>query len=101
MQETFVLQFVLGLPKISLVCLDYRSDTNQAVQPQEMVRYQEFHIYKVEGLTSTIYMYVHVAKTKLLISCEVTTQLICTFVFALEIKVFSRPGSYYSSQFAK
>ena len=27
-----------------------RSDTNQAVQPQEMVRCQEFHIYKVEGL---------------------------------------------------
>ena len=27
-----------------------RSDTNQAVQPQEMVRCQEFHICKVEGL---------------------------------------------------
>ena len=27
-----------------------RSDTNQAVQPQEMLRCQEFHIYKVEGL---------------------------------------------------
>ena len=27
-----------------------RSDTNQAVQPQEMVRCQEIHIYKVEGL---------------------------------------------------
>ena len=26
------------------------SDTNQAVQPQEMVRFKEFHIYKVEGL---------------------------------------------------
>ena len=47
------------------------------------------------------YMYAHVAKTKVLISCEVTAQLICTFVFALEIKVFSRTGSYYSSQFAK
>ena len=27
-----------------------RSDTNQAVQPQEMVRCQEFKIFKVEGL---------------------------------------------------
>ena len=33
-------------------------------------------------------MYVHVAKTKVLISCEVTAQLICAFVFAFEIKVF-------------
>ena len=33
-----------------------RADTNQAVQPQEMVRYQEFHIYKVEGL-----YYLHVS----------------------------------------
>ena len=39
-------------------------------------------------MVCTIYM----AKTKALISCEVTVQLICAFVFAYEKSRFSRDG---------
>ena len=55
-----------------------RCDTNQAVQPQKMNRGLKFWIKEVEGL----YYGIFVAKTKVLISCVVTTQLICAFVFA-------------------
>ena len=36
---------------------------------------------------------IYVAKTKALISCAVTAQLICVFVFAYASQVFSRRGS--------
>ena len=52
-----------------------KSDTNQAVQLQNMARGLKFRIYKVEGLY-------YVAKTKALISFVVTAKLICVFVFA-------------------
>ena len=54
--------------------LDFRPgpDTNQAVQPQKMVRGLKFQ------RDCTFF----VAKAKALISCTVTVQLICTFVFA-------------------
>ena len=41
------------------------SDTNQAVQPQEMVRCQEIHIYKVEGL-----YYLHGGRTGLMVTAS-------------------------------
>ena len=49
---------------------------NQAVQPQKMARGLKFRILKVEGL------YYLCRKNKALISCTVTSQLICVFVFA-------------------
>ena len=52
-----------------------RFDTNQAVQPKKIARGLKFPILEVEKLY-------YVAKTKALISCAVTVQLICTFVFA-------------------
>ena len=53
-----------------------RSDTNWAVQPQKMARGLKFRIQKFEGL------YHLCRKKKALISCVVTAQLICVFVFA-------------------
>ena len=52
-----------------------RSDTNRAVHPQNMARGLKFWNAEVEGL-------IYVAKTKALISCAVTKQLFCRFVFA-------------------
>ena len=49
---------------------------NRAAQLLNMARGLKFWIYEVEGL------YYPLVKTKALISCEVTTQLICVFVFA-------------------
>ena len=48
---------------------------------QKMARGLKFQIKKAEGL---YYLHVYVVKTKTLISCVVTAQLICTFVFAYE-----------------
>ena len=48
---------------------------NRAVQPQKMARSLKFRITVVEGL---YYPY----SKKALISCTVTAQLICVFVFA-------------------
>ena len=53
-----------------------RSDTNQPAQSQKQARSLQFLIYEEEGCT------IRVAKTKALISCAVTAQLICGFVFA-------------------
>ena len=53
-----------------------RSDTNWAVQSQNMARGLKFRIQKGEGV------YYPLAKTKALISFTVTTKLICVFVFA-------------------
>ena len=54
------------------------SHTNQAVQPQKMARGLKFRIEEVEGL---YYMYL-CSENKSLMSCAVTAQLICAFVFA-------------------
>ena len=54
-----------------------RFDTNLAVQAQKVARGGNFRFRK--KMNGTIY----VAKTKGLISCAVTEQLICTFVFAV------------------
>ena len=63
---------------------------DQAVQPQEMVRCQEFHSYKVEGL-----YYLHVCTCsenkgadQLCSNCTANLHL----CLRNEIKVFSRPG---------
>ena len=56
-----------------------RSYTNRTVQPQKMVRSLKFQICR----TCTIC----VAKTKALISCEVTVQLICVFV----VRIYKKP----------
>ena len=53
-----------------------RSDTNQAVQPQKIVRGLKFRISVVEGL------YYPYSEKKALISFAVTAKLICVFVFA-------------------
>ena len=55
-----------------------RSDTNQAVQVQKMVRVWKFWLKNRKRRDPTI----QVAKTKVLISFAVTTKLICAFVFA-------------------
>ena len=51
-----------------------RPDTNRAVQPQKMARDLKFR----KKRDRTIF----VVKIEALISCAVTTQLICAFVFA-------------------
>ena len=57
--------------------LPTRSDTNQAVQQKKMARGWKFRIWEVEGLYSLW------KETKALISCVITTQLICAFVFCI------------------
>ena len=59
------------------------SDTNRAVQTQKMARGLKFLIQVVEGL------YFMIAKAKVLISCVVTAELICIFVFAYAKSRFS------------
>ena len=56
--------------------LPTRSDTNRAIKSQKMDRSLKFRVKK--KMDRTIY----VVKTKTLISCAVTAQLICFFVFA-------------------
>ena len=51
-----------------------RSDTNKAAQPQKIARGLKFRLFEVKELYC-------VAKTKALISCAVSAQLICVFVF--------------------
>ena len=54
-----------------------RSDLNLTVQAQKMARGLKFQIQEAEGLS------VYEVKTKMLISCAVTAQLICAFVFLM------------------
>ena len=54
----------------------FGADTNPAVQSLNMARELKFQIQKVEGL------YYPCSENKALISCAVTAQLICVFVFA-------------------
>ena len=62
-----------------------RLDTKRAIQVQKMAR--GLRIYEVEGLY-------YVAKIKELISCEVNSQLFCTFVFAYAKMRFSHDAAY-------
>ena len=59
-------------------------DTNRAEQPQQMAMGLKFRVKVVDGL-----YYPYIAKTKALISCAVTAQLICVFVFAYAKSRFS------------
>ena len=63
------------------------SYTNQAIQSQQMAIGLECYIYEVEGLF-------YVGKTKVLISCAVTAQLISCFVFAYAKSWFSHDTAY-------
>ena len=62
------------------------SDTNKAEQPQKMARGLKFWISEVEELY-------HVVKTKTLIICTVTMQLICAFVFAFATSRIARDAA--------
>ena len=62
-----------------------RSNTNQAVQSQEMARGWKFRIKKRK---------VYVAKTKVLISFQVNAKLICTFGFAYADCWFSHEAAH-------
>ena len=57
--------------------------TNQAVQPQKISRGLKFRINLEKGL------YYPCSEKRALISCEVTAQLICVFVFAYAKSRFS------------
>ena len=67
--------------RLSASVFPTRSDTNPAVQPQKMARGLKFWKWR----DCTIY----VVKTKAQISCAVTAQLICAFVFAYAKSRFS------------
>ena len=54
---------------------------NWAVQPQKMARGLDFRDQEEDG-------YIYIVKTKALISCTFTTQLICIFVFAYAKRFF-------------
>ena len=56
---------------------------NRAVQPLKMPKGLNFWIKEVEGFT------VYVAKTKTLMYCPITTQLICAFIFSHAASRFS------------
>ena len=61
-----------------------RSDTNKAVQPQKMgYRFEIFGFRKKRDCA------IYLGKTKALIVCAVTAQLICAFVFEYAKSRFS------------
>ena len=68
-----------------------RSDTNRTVQRQKMASCLIFRILEVEDCT------IYVAKTKALMSCAVTVQLICAFVFAYAKSRFSYDAAHVFS----
>ena len=70
------------------------SDTNPAVQPQKMARGLEFLI-PVYICSMYTYCTIYVAQTKALISCAVTVQLICAFVFAYAKRWFSHDAAHF------
>ena len=53
-----------------------RSDTNQPVHLWKMARSLKFELSRKRNCT------IRVVKTKVMVSCVVTAQLICAFVFA-------------------
>ena len=67
-----------------------RSDTNQAVQLLEIARDLKFVFRKKRYCTSQL------AKTKALISFEVTAKLICVFVYAYAKCWFSHDAAHIS-----
>ena len=75
--------------------------TNRDVQSQKMARGLTFRIKEVKGLyyLSLIskdldtYSSIYVAKTKALISCAITVQLICALVFHMQTLRFSHDAA--------
>ena len=67
-----------------------RSDTNWAVQPQNTTRGLKFGIKEDEGLY-------YIAKTKVLINCIVTGQLICAYVFAYAKSRFPNDAAHMTN----
>ena len=65
-----------------------RSDIKRAVQPQKIARGLKIQIKVVEGLN---YLY---SKTKMLISCAISVQLIGVFVFAYAKSRFSHDTAH-------
>ena len=59
-----------------------RSDTNQPVPPQKQARFLKFWILKTRDST------IRVVKTKELISCAITAQLICVLLSHMKIDGF-------------
>ena len=69
------------------------SDTKQAVQSLKLARGLKNSDLESKGIVvCTIY----VAKTNSLISCEITVQLICTFVFVCSNSRFSHVAAHMS-----
>ena len=68
-----------------------RSDTNRAVQQQKMARGLNFGFRKKRDCA------ICVEKTKALISCAVTAQLICVFVFAYAESRFSHDEAHFTN----
>ena len=64
---------------------------NQAVQPQTMA---SLEVLDTGSRGTVLFMTVYEAKTKALISCAVTIQLICTFVFAYAKSRFSHDAAH-------
>ena len=67
-----------------------RSDTNRFLSSKKGLRNLKFWIKKKKDCT------IPIAKTKVLISCAVTAQLICAFVFALAKIWLSHGGAQLS-----
>ena len=67
-----------------------RSGIIQAIQPQKMVKGLKF--WNIYGFRKELYCLCR--ETKVLISCEVTTQLICAFVFAF---AYSHDAAQFTS----
>ena len=71
------------------------TDTNRAVQRQKMVRDLKFRIKELEGL---FYLCSENKGDDQLISCAVTAQLICVFVFAYAKCRFSHDAAHFEQQ---
>ena len=67
------------------------SNINLAVQPQKTARCSKFRIKEIEGLYYLCVL--SIAKTKALMSCKITVQLICAFAFAYAKSRFSHDAA--------
>ena len=83
------LQVMLTVP--SIIVMSRKSKFGYRPRPLKIWAVLYRHSLKVDGLRILQIVKVCVAKTKLLISCAVTAQLICSFVFAL-----ARAGVFFS-----
>ena len=90
MSDSRLVQFEPRSEKTGSSGFPTRSNTNRAVQPQKMARGLKFRI-KVE---ESVY-YPYIAKTKALISCAGTAQLICVSVFAYAKSRFSHNEAHF------